>query len=107
MLDKSHNLLLKHISGEDLTDGEKKYLKERHFRYELVKYLYLEKRRHMYEGAEKLVGFDFTPGDDFMDTPIMDTVNALVKLHEDTMCGAIKPTRIRFGDIKSNPPRAV
>ena len=70
---------MKSISGEELTDDEKKYVRERNAKYELFRHVYIEKMRH--DGLD-LQNFHFTPGDDFMETPIFDIVNDLMKINE-------------------------
>ena len=70
---------MKSISGEELTDDEKKYMRERNAKYELVRYVYMEKMKH--EGSE-ITQFHFTPGESFIDTPIIDIVNVLMKINE-------------------------
>jgi hypothetical protein len=70
---------MKALGGEELTDDEKKYVRERNAKYELVRYVYMEKMKHDGLG---LTNFQFTPGDSFMDTPIIDIVNDLLKINE-------------------------
>ena len=79
MFDKAYKLTMKAFSGEELTDDEKKYVRERNVKYELVRYVYIEKMRH--DGVE-LQNFHFTPGESFTDTPIIDIVNGLLKVNE-------------------------
>ena len=79
MLDKAFELTMKSISGEELTDDEKKYMRDRNAKYELVRYVYMEKMK--YEGSE-ITQFHFTPGESFIDTPIIDIVNDLMKINE-------------------------
>ena len=79
MIDKAYRLTMKAIGGKELTDDEAKYLRERNAKYELVRYVYMEKMKH--EGSG-LTDFHFTPGDSFVDTPIIDIVNDLMKFNE-------------------------
>lgn len=102
MFDKAFELTMKASLGEELTDDEKKYVRERNAKYELVRYLYTEKVRH--EGLG-LRNFQFSPGDSFMDTPIIDIVNGLLEVNEAIKNGDYDV--VDFGDsslVKSNPP---
>jgi hypothetical protein len=103
MLDKAYELTLKMFSGEQLTDDESKYLRARNAKYEFVRYVYMEKMKH--EGSE-LKQFHFTPGESFMDTPIIDIVNDLLKINEAIKNGDSKV--YNFGDLrwKDNPPHS-
>jgi hypothetical protein len=104
MLDKAYELTMKMFSGEQLTDDESKYLRARNAKYELVRYVYIEKMRR--DGIE-LQNFHFTPGESFMDTPIIDIVNGLLKVNEAIKNGDYDV--VEFGDsslVKSNPPDA-
>jgi hypothetical protein len=103
MLDKAYELTMKMFSGEQLTDDESKYLHNRNAKYELVRYVYMEKMRH--DGVD-LLNFQFSPGDSFMDTPIIDIVNGLLEVNEAIKNGDYEV--LEFGDgtelRKSNPP---
>ncbi len=102
MLDKAYELTMKMFSGKQLTDDESKYLHNRNAKYELVRYLYTEKVRH--DGVD-LLNFQFSPGDSFMDTPIIDIVNGLLEVNEAIKNGDYDV--VDFGDsslVKSNPP---
>jgi len=79
MLDRAFELTMKSISGEELADDEKKYMRERNAKYELVRYVYMEKMKH--EGSV-VTQFHFTPGESFMETPVLDIVNDLMKINE-------------------------
>ena len=79
MINKAFELTLKSLSGEELTDDEKKYVRERNAKYELVRYVYMEKMKH--DGHE-LRNFQFSPGEGFMETPVLDIVNDLMKVNE-------------------------
>jgi hypothetical protein len=102
MLDKAFELTMKSISGEELTDDEKKYMRERNAKYELVRYVYMEKMKHEGSGVTQ---FHFTPGESFMETPVIDIVNGLLKVMQEIKDGNIEP--YDFGDLKlkkSFPP---
>jgi hypothetical protein len=101
MIDKAFDLTLKALSGEELTDDEKKYVRERNAKYELVRYIYVEKMKH---DKSKLVDFHFTPGEGFMDTPIIDIVNGLLDMNEAMKNGDYEV--LDFGDAswEHNPP---
>jgi len=104
MFDKALELTMKSLSSEGLTDDEKKYMHNRNAKYELVRYVYMEKMKH--EGSE-LKQFHFTPGESFMDTPIIDIVNDLMKFNEAIKNGKVKP--LTFGDsslVKHNSPHS-
>ena len=102
MLDKAYELTMKMFSGEQLTDDESKYLHNRNAKYEFARYVYMEKMRH--DGVD-LLNFQFSPGDSFMDTPIIDIVNGLLEVNEAIKNGDYDV--VDFGDsslVKSNPP---
>ena len=101
MLDKAFELTMKSLSGEELTDDEKKYLHQRNAKYELVRYVYMEKMKH--EGSG-LTNFQFTPGDSFMDTPIIDIVNDLLKFNEAIKNGDYEVADFGDSNRKHNPP---
>jgi hypothetical protein len=103
MLDKAYELTMKMFSGEQLTDDESKYLRARNAKYEFVRYVYMEKMKHDGSG---LTNFQFTPGESFMDTPIIDIVNDLLKINEAIKNGDGKV--YNFGDLrwKDNPPHS-
>lgn len=93
-----HILGMKALLGLELTDEERLLVQRRNAKYELVRYLYIEKMK-----SEKLglKDFHFTPNDEtFMDTPTIDIVNSLVKVYEDMK----DEVPIRFNDRKDNPP---
>ncbi len=71
-----YKLSAKAFVGEDLTDDEKKLLREYDAKYKIVRHIVMEKRKH--EGFN-LVDFQFTPGDKFMDLPILDLANGILK----------------------------
>lgn len=101
MIDKAFELTLRSLSGEELTDDEKKYVRDRNAKYELVRYVYMEKMKH--DGHE-LQNFQFSPGDGFMETPIIDIVNGLLKMYEAIKKGDYEI--LDFGDssLINNPP---
>jgi hypothetical protein len=103
MFDKALELTMKAFSGEQLTDDENKYLRARNAKYELVRYVYIEKMKH--EGLS-LTNFQFSPGDSFMETPIFDIVNGLIKVNESIKNGDYEV--VDFGDSnrKHNPPHS-
>jgi len=53
----------------------------------------MEKMKH--EGSE-LKQFQFSPGDNFMDTPVIDIMNGLLKVYEDIKNGDYEV--LDFGD---------
>ena len=97
MLDKAFELTMKALGGEELTADEQKYVRARNTKYELVRYFYMEKMKH--EGSD-LADFQFSPGESFMDTPVIDIVNSLLKLNKDIKSGKVKP--LDFGDLDWN-----
>ena len=101
MFDKAFELTMRSLSGEELTDDEKKYVRERNAKYELVRYLYTEKVRH--DGVD-LLNFQFSPGDSFVDTPIIDIVNGLLEVNKAIKNGGYEV--LDFGDSNwvDNPP---
>ena len=101
MFDKAFELTMKAMSDKELTEDENKYLRLRNAKYEIVRYVYMEKMEH--EGS-KLTDFHFTPGDSFVDTPIIDIVNGLLKINENIKDGKVTP--LDFGDLnwRDNPP---
>lgn len=98
MIDKALTIAMNAISGKELTDGEKNYVRLRNAKYELIRYVYMEKMKH--EGSN-LTSFQFTPGDSFLDTPIIDIVNDLMKFNQ-----AIKDGKVTPLDLKHNPPNS-
>lgn len=97
MFDKAFELTMKALGGKELTADEQKYVRERNAKYELVRYVYMEKMKH--EGSG-LTDFHFTPGDSFMDTPIIDIVNSLLQLNKDIKSGKVTP--LDFSDLDWN-----
>ena len=103
MITTAYVLAINAIGGKKLTDDEAKYLRLRNAKYEIVRYVYMEKMEH--EGS-KLTDFHFTPGDSFVDTPIIDIVNSLLKINENIKDGKVTP--LDFGDLnwRDNPPHS-
>lgn len=97
-----YELAIKSLLGEELTDDEKLRLQRRNSKYELVRYVYMEKMKH--DGLE-LQNFQFSPGESFMETPIIDIVNGLLKMHEAIKNGDYEV--LDFGDSHwvNNPPK--
>jgi hypothetical protein len=102
-MDKAFELTMKSLSDEGLTEDEAKYLRERNAKYEIVRYVFMEKMKH--DGSE-MRGFQFSPGDNFMETPVIDIVSRLLKVMQDIKDGKAKP--LDFGDEvwKHNPPHS-
>jgi len=100
-MDKAFELTMKAFSGEQLTDDESKYLRARNAKYEIVRYVYMEKMKH--EGSG-LTQFHFTPGDNFIDTPVIDIVNGLLKLNQAIKDGNVKSLDFGDGSWEHNPP---
>ena len=100
-MDKALELTMKAFSGEELTDDEKKYLHQRNAKYELVRYVYMEKMKH--EGSE-IKQFHFSPGDNFMYTPILDIVNELMRFNEAIKNGDYEVADFGDSNRKHNPP---
>lgn len=71
-----YELSAKALVGEELTSDEKKLLHDYDTKYKIVRHIVMEKRKH--EGFN-LVDFQFTPGDGFMDMPILDIANGIIK----------------------------
>lgn len=93
-----YELSMKAILGLELTDEERLLVQRRNAKYALVRYVYMEKMKH---NGKELVDFQFTPGESFVDTPVIDIVNELLKINKQTY------EVLNFGDmrlIKSNPP---
>jgi hypothetical protein len=89
------NISMKMIIGEDVTEAEAKQVKAYDLKYALVKYIYMEKRKHSDpENGPVLTRFHFTPGDGFMEAPIYDIVHGLIQVD----------LSVRDGDGKRNPP---
>lgn len=101
MFDKAFRLTVKALGGKELTEDEAKYLRERNAKYEIIRYVYMEKMRH--EGPT-LVDFHFTPGESFMDTPTIDIVNDLIKFNNAIKNGNYKVADFKDLDWGHNPP---
>lgn len=75
-----YELSMKAMLGLELTDEERLLVQRRNAKYELVRYLYLEKMK-----TENLAlkDFHFTPNEEtFMEVPTIDIVNSIIKMHE-------------------------
>lgn len=97
-----YELGMKAILGLELTDEERLLVQRRNGKYELVRYLYVEKMKSKKSG---LKDFHFTPNDEtFMDIPTIDIVNELLKMDEAIKNGDYEI--VSFDDRKDNPPHA-
>lgn len=97
-----YEIFFRSMTGQEVTAEEKEKVRAHSIRYELVRFLYMEKMKH--EGKE-LKDFHFTPGEKWMDIPIYDIVSELVKFNTAIRDGKVK--RMNFGDErlkKSGPP---
>jgi hypothetical protein len=74
-----YELSAKMILGDELSVDEKVRVQKYNAKYELVRFLYMEK---MNAGSSKVSQFYFTPGNKFIDIPTIDIVNELVKCFE-------------------------
>lgn len=72
-----YELAAKALIGEKLTVEEKTRLQKRNAKYELVRFLYMEKM-----ADAGLKDFQFTPGDGFETIPTIDIVNTLLNINE-------------------------
>lgn len=99
---KAFDLTMKTFVCEELTDEEKMYLQKRDAKYKLVRYIYMEKMNHDNAG---LTQFEFTPGDAFNDTPIIDIVNGLLKINQDIKDGKYTPQVFGDSNRMSNPTK--
>lgn len=97
MFNQNFDIGMKILLGEEVTDEERNRWNNRNLKYEIVRYVYLEKMQHDKTG---LVDFHFTPDETFDDTPIIDLVNRLIKLDEDIRNGTVKVETLDFGDSK-------
>lgn len=79
MIDEYFETALKLMCGETVSDTDAERLRERNARYLLVKFLYTEKIKSL--GID-LIDFHFSPGPDFVKTPMIDIVNSLLKIGE-------------------------
>jgi hypothetical protein len=102
-MDRAFELTMKSLSSEGLTDDEAKYMRERNAKYELVRYVYMQKMKH--EGFE-LKQFHFAPGDNFMETPIIDIVNELLKVMQNLKDGDYEVVDFGDSNAKHNPPHS-
>ena len=102
MIDKAFELAIKALTSEGLTDSENNYM---HVigKYEIVRYVYMEKMKH--EGSG-LTNFQFSPGDNFMETPIIDIVNGLLKVYEEIKNGDYEVLDFDDESWIDNPPHS-
>jgi hypothetical protein len=97
------DLMIKHLAGEELSADEQEFMRKRSAKYELVRFLYMEKNPH-------IINFQFSPGASFMDTPTIDIVNTLSKFtiidenidlrQWDGTCGNPPKTNIEKRDLR-------
>jgi hypothetical protein len=95
MLDKMFELFTKTMLGEHLTDEEQLYAHRYNAHYVLVRYVYMEKINASNPGSQ-LMDFHMTPGVGFLDTPVFDLVESLLKINEMVKSGVVQ--RLDFGD---------
>jgi hypothetical protein len=84
-----YELAAKSLLGGELSDEEKTRLQKRNAKYELVRFLYMEKMK-----GSGLLNFQFSPGEGFEEAPTIDIVNSLLSVNEQ-MKDAIS---LDFGD---------
>lgn len=87
---KVADIAVRGLMDKDVSDDDKQFLREYEVRYALVKFLYKEKYNQLYPD-QKLINFSFTPGDGFMETPIVDLVESLLEIKRKTDSGQYKP----------------
>jgi hypothetical protein len=68
-------ITIKAMSNEPLSAVEKEELRERNFRYELVRVLYIEKMKSL---GIPINNFHFTPGTGWMEVPVYDIITDLI-----------------------------
>jgi glutamate/tyrosine decarboxylase-like PLP-dependent enzyme len=78
MFDRAFELTGKLLMGEELTDEEKRHLNEYNARYKLVRWLVMDKLAT--DKNKTTVDFQFTPGEGFLDVPVIDMVNDLLAM---------------------------
>lgn len=78
MLDKAFDISTKILLGEEVSDEEKLYLKNRNTKYELVRYLVIEHSK--YNGGHELKDFHFSPGDGFDDKSVLEIASTIVNI---------------------------
>lgn len=64
--------------GKEITDEEKAQVLDSQLRMELIKFLVIEKLNHDFPD-QKTTHFNFTPGPEWKNFPIVDMVNTLVE----------------------------
>lgn len=94
------DIATKALVGDEISEEDSKFLRERNARYKMVQFLYLEKVNHNNrEDKSKVIDFQFTPRSEWMKMPILDIVNELVELDRKIQSGEIKPQPLDFGDF--------
>lgn len=81
------------LLGKEVTEEEKKLLRARNAKYELVRYVYMEKMR---ADGHDLLNFQFTPGSDWMEVPVFDMVANLLELNRKIESREVKPIKPSF-----------
>jgi hypothetical protein len=69
------DISMKAFLGESLSLKEQEELTERNFRYELVRFLYVEKMKSL---GIPINNFHFTPSDGWMEVPVYDIITNLI-----------------------------
>lgn len=92
-MDRAFEITTDLLMGKEVSDADKLWLQRRNAKYNIVRFLYMEKMKA--EGVQ-LANFQFTPGDNFAETPTIDVVNALVKMTNDISGGDYET--LDFGD---------
>jgi hypothetical protein len=89
------DISMRMVIGEEVTEDEAQQVKEYDLKYALVRYIYMEKKKHdTPENSPVLTQFHFTPGEGFMEAPIYDIVHGLIQID----------LTARKGNYKHNPP---
>ena len=84
MIDTEHfESLARFVSGEEIPEEEKLKIRARNVKYELVRYLVMEKGMNVNGVNFQLKNFHFTPGHDFMEIPTIDIVNSILNIDID------------------------
>ena len=83
-----------------MTEADSTYVHERAIKYQLVRFMVVEKLNHS-DSDMKTKDFHFSPDTNFMDTPIYDVVNVIVKTFEELVAGVSKPLTEK--EIKDMP----
>jgi hypothetical protein len=69
-------ITMKAMSGKILSSEEQEELRERNFRYELVRFLYTEKMKSL---GSPIKDFHFSPSDGWMDVPVYDIITNFIE----------------------------